>query len=453
MELIKLETPGIAHYSYLLEDDGDAAVIDPRRDVQVYLDEARKLGCRIKYVLETHRQEDFVLGSTHLATRTGARVVSGDHELFGHGDIRLGDGATLDLGTLQLRALHTPGHTPESMSYAVHLERDADHAWGVFTGDALFFGTTGRTDLPDPDRAEDNAALLYDSIHEKLAPLGDTTLVLPAHGAGSVCGSGMAALPMSTLGAEKRYNEVFVLSRGQFAEKKGRERIPRPPYFRHMEEVNQKGGIPPATLPGDVPLLPATEFRNTNAKVLIDTREPEAFASGHLHGAYSIWMAGLPSFGGWIAEKDTAIYLLTESECDVDQAVLHLSRIGIDGVEGALAGGFGAWRKAGEPLQRTGVITPSELFECANSVQLLDVRDVEEFEAGHIPRARHSYVGYLQEQLGSLDLSRDQTVVVTCGVGHRAGLAVSILAREGFTDVRNLLGGMKAWRELELAVE
>ncbi len=452
MRLLKLETPGIAHYAYLLEDGGEAAVIDPRRDVEEYVQAARSLGARITLVIETHRQEDFVMGSSHLAKRTGAKIANGKHELFGHGHHRLADGETLRLGTLKLKALHTPGHTPESMSYAVYAPQQED-AWGVFTGDALFFGTTGRTDLPGADRTRENAELLYDSIHAKVAPLGDTALVLPAHGPGSVCGSGMAPLPMSTLGAEKRYNQVFTKSRADFAEVKAAERIPRPPYFQLMERVNLEGGLAPALLPGELPLLQAPEFaREASDGLVIDVREPEGFAGGHIPDAYSIWMGGLPVFGGWIAQQKTPLYLVGDDDSTTDEAVLHLSRIGMDGARGALGGGIGSWRSSGKALERSGVITVAELEARRDDFTVLDVRDDSEFGEGHIPGAAHLYVGYIEKELEKLRLPRNNPVVVTCSVGHRAGLAVSILARSGYKDVRNLLGGMTAWRGADLPV-
>lgn len=450
MDLVRIETPGIAHYAYVIADGTEAAVIDPRRDVEDYVDAARKLGARIKYVVVTHRQEDFVLGSTHLARITGAEVVTGEHELFGHGDLRLADRETFRVGKLKVVALHTPGHTPESVSYAVYAPENDNAAWCVFTGDALFFGTTGRTDLPDENKSVENAALLYDSVHDKLAGLGDTTLVLPAHGPGSVCGSGMAERPYSTIGEEKQYNDVFTLSRDEFASKKGGERIPRPPFFRHMEKINLDGGMPPVA-PGTVRLLDVGSFAAaSDGKLVFDTREPEGFAGGHLAGSHSIWLGGIPVFGGWIGDETSSIYLLGDREGDVDTAAMHLSRIGIDGVEGALAGGFGSWRKSGRPIETSGVITPRELAEDRDRFQVLDVREADEFDEGHIDGARHMYVGYLPDRLDKLDLDRERPVVVTCTVGHRAGLGVSILLRAGFKDVRNLLGGMTAWQALDL---
>lgn len=450
MEFQRIETPGISHYAYLIGDAGAAVIVDPSRYIEPYLDAAREAGLRITHVIETHRQEDFVMGSAHLAERTGARIVNGSHELFGHGDQRLEDGDTFRIGGLLFRALHTPGHTPESMSYAVYPAEHPDQAWGVFTGDALFFGDTGRTDLPDAERSSENAALLYDMVHRKLAPLGDATLIFPAHGPGSVCGSGMAPRMMSSIGAEKRYNPVFTLGRDDFARTKGGERIPRPPYFRHMEEVNLKGGLPPRP-PEDVPLLRADEFAELaeNAKV-VDARGPEAFAAGHMPGAYAIWRGGLPVFGGWIAGPDTPLLLVLDDDEQLLDAVRHLGRIGIDGVGGALAGGFGSWRGAGRPIETSAVITPRELSEKVDRFQVLDVRDPDEYAQGHIEGAPQTFVGYLERRLGELPLDRNEPIAVTCSIGNRSGLATSILLRSGFRDVRNLLGGMTAWKALEL---
>ena len=396
------------------------------------------------------------MGSAWLAQRTGASIVNGNHELFGHGDMRLNDGESFGFGKLTFKALHTPGHTPESMCYVLYDEGsgDADSAYCIFSGDTLFYGDTGRTDLPDRDKSVENAGVLYDSVHSKLAGLADSALILPAHGPGSVCGSGMAERPYSTLGEEKRYNQVFVLEREAFARQKGGENIPRPPFFRHMEKVNLNGGLAPVVRPGDVRLLDVDAFRKGRADALVfDTRQPEGFAAGHIKDSYSIWLGGLPVFGGWVADESTPIYLLGDREEDIDQAVLHLTRIGLDNIQAGLAGGFGSWRNSGQPLTHAGVITAQELNAERDTFQVLDVREADEFASGHIAGAQHCYVGYLENELSKLDLDATRPVVVTCGVGHRAGLGVSILLRNGYRDVRNLLGGMSAWQALKLPTE
>lgn len=448
-----IKTAGLAHLAYVLGGEGEALVVDPRRDVDVYLDVLHAQGLRLRYVLQTHRQEDFVQGTAELARLTGAQVVAGKHPITGYADIQMGERERLHVGGLTLVALHTPGHTPESFSWAVYLEPHHALAWGVFTGDALFAGETGRTDLTDAERTHENAGLLYDALHQKVLPLGDQALVLPAHGAGSVCGGGIADREPTTLGFERQRNPVFTLSRGDFIQHKVHERLPRPPYFSRMEAVNLQGGLPLAPESRAIPFLSPHDFqRAMRGGILLDAREPEGFAGGHIPGSLSLWMEGLSVFGGWVARPLTPLFLVLPEHADAREAVLALARVGLDEVEGVLAGGFGAWREAGLPIERGATLTPEELHENAERFQTLDVRERAEFEEGHIPDARHAYVGELDERLPRLGLREDLPVAVTCSVGHRAGLATSILLRHGFPRVSNLLGGMTAWRRLELPV-
>jgi hydroxyacylglutathione hydrolase len=453
----RIKTPGIAHVAYVIGESGGAAVVDPRRDVDEYLRLAAENKLTIKYVIETHRQEDFVLGSAELARITGAKVVNGRHELFGHGDIRLKDGEDFSFGKLRFRALHVPGHTPESMCYVVHIADLPDLAWGLFTGDALFIGETGRTDLPDPKKTGENAGLLYDGIHTKILPLGDQTLLYPAHGAGSVCGGNIADRDESTLGLERCYNPVFTKSRAEFVRSKIEERIPRPPYFSVMEKLNLRGGAPLATRPEEIPILqPKKLASGLGEGVVLDARDPEAFAAGHIPNSYSIWAAGLPVFGGWVAGPTTPVSLVLGKMKDLEDAVLSLGRIGVDNVAGVLAGGFEKWRDAGLPVESSGAITPRDLSHMVGKIRILDVREDTEFEEeGHIPHASHLYVGYLEKYLGEIKppLAKSERVAVTCSVGHRASLAASILRRHGYERVENLLGGMTAWNALELPIE
>jgi hydroxyacylglutathione hydrolase len=450
----RIKTPGLAHNAYLLGDKQDAVLVDPRRDVEEYLTLARENDLIIKYVIETHRQEDFVIGTKEVAEKTGAKIVSLDHSLFGHSDIRLEDGETLTAGSLTFKALHTPGHTPESTSYAVFLKDIPDRAWGVFTGDTLFIGETGRTDLTDPKKTREHAGLLFDAVHEKIAPLGDQTLLWPAHGSGSVCGGNIAEHDESTLGLERASNPVFTKGRAAFIEAKLRERIPRPPYFSLMERLNLKGGIPVAKKPDGIALLPPKKFASEIKQgIVLDGREPEAFAGGHIPGAFNVWLEGMAIFGGWLANQTTPVYLVLDDTSQLETAVLSLGRLGVDNIQGVLAGGFAAWRDAGQPLAYSGTMAPRELAEAREQFVVLDVRDDMEFEdEGHIADARHLYVGYLDEHLGRIkaDLDRKAAIAVVCSVGHRAGLAASILRRNGYKHVKNVLGGMTAWTKLEL---
>jgi hydroxyacylglutathione hydrolase len=453
MNLETIHTPGLALRSYLLWSGPEALVVDPRRDIGVYLELLRTRGLRLRYILETHRQEDFVLGSAELGRRTGAEIVGGVHSNFRHASIQLPEGKSLGLGRLKLRALPTPGHTQESTCFAVSTGEEKDLAWAVFTGDALFAGSTGRTDLSDPAHTAKNAGALYDALRDKLLPLGDQTLVLPAHGPGSQCGAAIAAREPTTLGFERRTNPVFTRERDDFIRMKLLERLPRPPWFARIRDLNTKGG---KALPDvdAVPMLPSPLFLAESAHgVVIDAREAEAFAGGHLPGSFSIWMEGLSRFAGWIADEDSRIFLVLEQGQDVREAVISLARVGLDGVAGILAGGIPAWRSEGLPLESSGTITPSDLADEIGSWQRLDVREISEYEEDHIPGINHVPVGELPDEAGALPFDRDLPVVVTCGTGHRSSLGASILLRHGFKSVHNLLGGMTAWRRQELPVE
>ena len=450
----RLKTPGLGHNAYVLAcGDGLAVVIDPRRDVDDYLRLARENDLSIAYVLETHRQEDFEFGSRTLAHMTGAKIVGGSHALFGETDVKLEDDEELKVGTTRLVALATPGHTPESMSYAVYVADSGDKCWGVFTGDALFVGDTGRTDLPDPEKTGENAGILYDAIHRKIAPLGEHTLLFPAHGAGSACGGNISARDDSTLGIEKATNPVFRKSRRDFVAHKLAEKMARPPYFLHLEKVNLLPGRPLKS-PLAARVLQPMEFQQRMREgVVIDTRSPEAFAAAHIPGAYNIWLDGLAAFGGWVADESSRIFLIADGADAMDLAVMSLARIGIDSVEGILAKGIESWRDQGLPLES---IATTSAAETANWMQqgrvhVLDVRDEYEWDEKHIAGALHRYVGHLEDKLPLLP--KDGEIVVHCNVGHRSGVAASILKRNGFTRIHNMLGGISAWEKLGLPLE
>ncbi|MHB8948678.1 MAG: MBL fold metallo-hydrolase [Rhodoferax sp.] len=450
----RLKTPGLGHNSYVVGcGEGLAVVIDPRRDVDDYLRLARENDLSIAYVLETHRQEDFEFGTRTLAQMTGARVVGGSHALLGEMDVKLEDEEELKVGTTRFVALETPGHTPESMSYAVYVKDAGDKCWGVFTGDALFVGDTGRTDLPDPEKTGENAGILYDSVHRKIAPLGDHTLLFPAHGAGSACGGNISERDDSTLGIEKGTNPVFSKNRRDFVAHKLAEKMARPPYFKHLEKVNLLLGRP-IKWPSTVKVLQPREFQHRMKEgLVIDTRSPEAFSAAHIPGAYNIWLEGVPAFGGWVASENTRIFLVADGSEAMELAVLSLARIGIDTVEGVLAKSMESWRDEGLPIESIATTSASETANWMQQgrVHVLDVRDQYEWDEKHIPGAVHCYVGYLEDKLPLLP--KDSEIVVHCNVGHRSGVAASILKRHGFTRIHNMLGGITAWEKLGLPLE
>lgn len=457
MKFKRIKTPGIAHNAYIIGTKGTGIIVDPRRDLEEYLDYAKKEKLTIKYVLQTHRQEDFVLGSKALKELTGATIVAFDHPLSKNADKKMKDGEKLEIEEIVIQALYTPGHTPESVSYAVRMKENPEKVWAVFTGDALFIGGTGRTDLPDPNKTAENAALLYEGINEKILPLGDEVLLYPAHGAGSVCGGNIASYDQSTIGFERSYNKVFTSSKESFIEHKLHERLPRPPYFQLMEQLNLDGGC---ALPQGwdmIPSLTPKDFQQkSKAGLIIDTRLPEAFAGGHIPDSYSIWLEGLPVFGGWVAADNQPIYLVLERRKDLKKALQHLTRIGIDNVKAVLAGGFEAWRDAGLSIEMSGTISPQMLYDMPKEMSVLDVREITEYEdEGHIAKAEHAYVGYLPDHIHEVArrLPKNEPLAVTCSVGHRASLAISMLRVHGFKNVFNLLGGMTAWGKLKLPSE
>lgn len=351
----RVKTKGLGHNAYILGcGEGVAVVVDPRRDVAQYLQIAHENNLRITHVFETHRQEDFEFVSRALAQICDAKIVAGTHALFGQSDLPLADGQALTVGTTRLVALATPGHTPESTCYAAFPKDTGDKCWGVFTGDTLFVGDTGRTDLSDPDKTGENAGVLYDSVHTKIAPLGDQALVLPAHGSGSACGGNISDRDDTTLGIEKDTNPVFKKARLEFIGLKVSEHLPRPPYFVHMEQVNLGGGrvLPGAV--GDRTLTPHNLEKRMQEGIVIDTRRPDAFAGAHIGGSYNIWLDGLSSFGGWFADERTVTFLVVQAADDAPTAIAALARIGIDSVEGILVRGVDAWREAGLPIESLG---------------------------------------------------------------------------------------------------
>ena len=453
----RLTNDAVAHLSYIFGDDGVAVVVDPGRDVDAVLRAVTASGHQVRYVLETHRQEDFVVGSRELARRTGAEIVCGRHERFGHGDLWLDDDERLEVGSLTFRVLYTPGHTPESVSYAVYLGEAPDRAWGVLSGDTLLAGGTGRVDLEGAGQAAANAAALYASVHDRILPLGDQAIVLPAHGAGSACSGALPTRDLTTIGLERVTNPVFLLSRREVIELKLGEHIPRPPYFSDMEKVNLDGGLAPPTTPESIPLVAPRVLRDALSRVtVIDTRGPTAFAGGHIPGAFNIWLGGLGGFASWVANRQSSIYLVVDRPADVATAYHALSTLGLDRVEGVLRGGFDAWRDEGMPIERSGTITPLELSEAVDQYRVLDVRDATEVAAtGSVPGATNVYVGALADKVADPDvgLRTDARVAVICSAGERSGLAVSVLRRQGFLRVYNVLGGMTAWRALGLPLD
>jgi hydroxyacylglutathione hydrolase len=444
----RIKSDGIAHNSYLLGSGNDAIVIDPRRDCQVYADIAQRQGVRIKYIFETHRNEDFVVGSFELKHITGSEIYHGPGLNWKYGNT-LTDGQIFRIGNLEVNAVHTPGHTDESMCYTVADLSTGKNPVMVFTGDTLFVGDVGRTDLYGQKEVVRLASNMYDSIFKKLLPLGDGVIIYPAHGGGSVCGLHIANRDESTIGLEKVQNPMLQFkNQDEFVKYKVAEKPERPPYFTQMEIYNLEG--PP--LLGCMPLpspLTANEFKEEidNGTVVVDTSEPAAFGGIHIKGAYSIWDEGLPSFAGWVLPYNKPVILVLEGREDPEKAVRYLTRIGYDRIYGYLKGGIETWYNAGFPVESLRLLSVHQLkmmLDKHEPLTVLDTRGQEEWESGHVESAIHIYVGHLEEKLS--EVPRDKPVAVYCTTGHRSGLSASILLRGGFTEVYNVPGSVTAWK-------
>ncbi len=448
----RIESKGLAHYSYIIGDQNEAVVIDPRRDVEKYIDLASQHGMNIKTVLETHRNEDYIIGSYEIKRRTGAEIYHADGEL----DYTYGKPAeetdTWMVGRLKLKAVHTPGHTLGSMSYILY---DPDgEPWMIFTGDALFAGDVGRIDFYGEENLEKMAFKLYDSIFNKILPLGDGVIVCPAHGSGSVCGTEIAERELTTIGIEKDRNpKLQVENKEEFAEKVA-NMLEYPPYFEKMEEMNIE--LPEHTSSRKtMEFIPPEEFKKkAEDAVILDTRKELSFGASHIPEALSIWEDGVPNFAGWFLPYDKPILLVDESG-DPTKALTYLERMGYDNVEGCLAGGMLSWNMKGhesESIDTVNVKKACDILDSEGSVFLLDVRPQEEIsEKGEIAGAHELHLTQLPDNLG--DIPEDKPIYIFCGSGLRSMTAASILKRNGFEDIHVVLGGLSGWSSTTCPVE
>ena len=445
MLLEKIKTPGLAHLSYLIGSGGKAAVIDPRRDCAIYIEKARKNGLEITHIFETHRNEDLISGAPILEELTGARVFHGPNA---DGTVEYAhttrEGEKHEIGSLMIEVVETPGHTYDHLAYALYDQDYDEGAVGVFTGDALFVGDVGRTDFY-PDKAKQVAGLLYDSL-KKIVSLGDQAIIYPAHGAGSVCGSGMADREFSTVGHERKNNpRLQIKDRDEFIRTKINEVHYVPPYFELMEHLNLVGSdaIPSVAFPK---ILSLKQIDSFSPDIILDVREPNAFAAGHLPNSMSIPVSMIPAFAGWFISENQRIILVSSEEQDLQTAFEHLVRIGLDQVVGGYVGVVEATAQGHNfnsiPMVGTKVVE-KKLNSSDENWTLLDVRAVDEVEERRIPRSKHIYVGHLNEQWEELD--KDQSYTLMCASGKRATVAAGWLASKGFKNLDIYLGSMGAW--------
>ncbi|MES2459042.1 MAG: MBL fold metallo-hydrolase [Armatimonadota bacterium] len=437
---------GLAHASYLFGADGEAAVVDPRRDVDDYIAAAERHGAKIVAIFETHPHADFVSGHLELAQRTGASIyISGKADAaHPHQKLRYGD--EIPVGPLRVRALDTPGHSPDSMSFFVQ----SDEKKVVYTGDTLFVGDVGRPDLRDAT-ADPHAMAdaLYDTLHKVLFTLPDDTIVYPAHGAGSLCGRKIGTAPETTIGAEKRTNwSNRFADRASFVEAMLANLPDRPAYFAFDVAQNLNGAAPLSTL-ARPEALPASALRELSPDVLVlDTREAEAFGAAHIAGSLNVGVgsAMFSTWTGFFVTPGTRLILVVESAEAAklaEKAWLELVRIGYDTVIGYVLADADAWRKANLAVRTTPQIDVCDVKDwIAEGNALLDVRTPGEWEEGHVAGAQWIPLPQLTHRLPEI---ADGPVATMCGSGYRSSLAASLLERAGVSNVVNVRGGWSAW--------
>jgi len=463
MRLEQFAIEGLGHLSALIADEsaGVAAVVDPRRDVDIYIERARAAGLQISHVVETHLHNDYVSGGRELAALTGAtHVIGAGAELrYDHRPLRGGE--SFEVGSLRFDVLDTPGHTPEHVVYAVADSWRADEPLLLLTGGSLLVGAVGRTDLLGADKAIPYAHAMHRSLHEVILRHEDSVAIYPTHGAGSLCSTGISSTPWSTIGYERRHDrllapmEVDAFARALLA---GQPAFPR--YFARMRPLNQTGpnllgGVMPLPRPLEVPDVRSA--RDAGA-LLIDLRPAAEHAVGHVPGSLSIPSG--TSFGTWLGwvvpDPDRPIVLLLRHPEDWDDAVRQALRIGFEGIVGYVRGGFLAWAEAGLPTEVGGAMDVSELARALDhdgpeAPLVIDVRQLAEFEGGHVPGSLPIGAGELPDRLHQIP--RDRPIATICASGYRSSVAASLLRAAGFERVSWVPGGVPTWSARGLPLE
>ncbi len=450
MEVKTVKSYGLAHNSYYLVSNGEAAVIDPRRDCTIYTEMAADDCVEIKYILETHRNEDYAVGSLELQNMTDAEIAHSNALPFKYGEHSFTDGDMLTVGRAKILVLHTPGHTNESVCYVVSADGVVQM---VFTGDTLFAGSVGRTDLYGKDAHVEQAEKLYHSLHEKLLTLDDSVLVYPAHGAGSICGGGISGYEPTTIGYERKTNPYLQLDKHGFIEKSLNEVLMVPRYFKQIEQQNLNGPPLLSELSDPKPLTLQTFQKEMQEQsiLVVDTRLPYAFAGSHIPDSLSLWLGGTSVYPGWLLDINQHIVFVLERPQDLPTVTERFRRLGFTNMRGYLCGGMNTWQEAGKAFRSFGTMTATELKAKLDEVLLLDVREPHEWpQDGYIEGAK--LVNFANLPSKTSTLSKDKPLAVMCSVGNRTSTALSLLERAGFKTLFNVLGGMTAWTALGYSV-
>lgn len=439
----------IAHSSYIIAGQKFCAVIDPQRDIDMYIHEARALGVDITHILQTHLHADFVSGHMDLASKTGARIYVSESARCTFDHIAVSEGDTIEIENMVFRVIETPGHTPEHICYVVSDKTRADFPVCAFVGDTMFVGDVGRPDL-FPDIAEELAGKLFHSLHDKLLKLPDSVEIYPAHGAGSLCGRAMGAKWSTTLGYERRFNSALqIKDKAEFIKSLTENMPPAPDHFSRCSDINRKGPEMISNLP-EMEELSSEMFKERIKKSdidILDTRSYLSYGSQHIQGSWHLDLNGnFPTFTGWMLPVDKDILIISEDYNKALESRLWALRVGIDRIVGYLDGGIAAWAVAGYKTGFTRQISASDLHDMVTGKSnfiLLDVRTNTEYEDNHIKGAINIPVGELRTRYR--ELNKEKPTILICSSGNRSSLGTSILSRNGFTNLFNVAGGMSGY--------
>jgi len=438
----------LSHASYYLGSEGEAAVIDPQRDIQQYLDEAAKHDQTIKYVIETHSHADFVSGHIELAAKTGAQIVYGQRANTEFPTLKVEDGDALSIGVAKLTIRETPGHTPEGITI---IASDGDEPPKVFTGDTLFIGDVGRPDLVGSKgfTSEEMASMLFESLHDKILPLPDDAEIYPAHGAGSMCGKNLSKETWSTLGEQRKTNYALQpMPREEFVRLVTSDLTAMPIYFPMSAEKNLSGPVSLDVLEKPKPFSP--EQIDKFEGIVIDLRSPEEYGRGHVPNSMNIGLGGqFASWAGALLEIGSPIAIVATSQQQVDEAFMRLARVGHETVRAYLL--FADYDGDQNAVAQVSVAEANEFVSSGRNVQFLDVRRSGEYVSGHAVSAEHRTLDGIADNLAGLDPAAPTYVI--CQGGYRSSIATSILEQAGFSELYNVTGGTTAWLEAELPTE
>ncbi len=459
-----IESEGLAHFSYFIGDEsaGIAAVVDPRRDIDIYINISNETKTHIAYIFETHVHADFLSGARELAAKTGAKILAGKDANFQFDFKKLEEGEVIELGDLKFKVIHSPGHTPEMINLLISGGTGSERPWGLFSGDTIFSGEIGRPDLLGEGTERKLASMLYHTLHNKILNLGDDIIIYPGHGKGSPCGAAIGDRMTTTIGYEKNNNpDLKIFSEEKFINKILSSLSPAPKYYPRMKKINAEGPEILGSLPY-IKSIELDEFKDEMKKeetIIVDAREIEAFGGAHipssinisLRSAFPIWTGWIldetfPVWAGRMLDENSKILLVLPDHSTIETIARHLVRLGYKNIGGYLQPGIKGWIESGEHFESLNLISVHKLknmMDSGEDFQLLDVRREDEWKEEHIPGAENIYVPFLKKELNRLE--KDKRVVTYCGSGYRASIAASILKRSGFEKINNVPGSMSAW--------